>query len=46
VPLTLLAKALFVEADVRSQWLLPLLSGARAPEDQPRTEPTTGGSAA
>ena len=46
VPLTLLAKALFVEADERSRWLLPLLSGDRAPDDQPGAEPAEGGAVA
>ncbi|WP_244928476.1 hypothetical protein [Nocardioides sp. W7] len=35
VPLTLLAKALLVEADPRTRWAIPLLSGRPEPEDGP-----------
>ncbi|MGB5951479.1 MAG: AI-2E family transporter [Ornithinimicrobium sp.] len=31
IPLTLLAKAVFIDADPRSQWLRPLVSGVPAP---------------
>ncbi len=35
VPLSLLTKALLVEADPRARWALPLISGKPAPTEQP-----------
>ena len=35
VPLTLLVKALLVDADPRSRWLVPLLSNTKAPDPEP-----------
>lgn len=35
VPLSLLTKALLVEADPRTRWALPLISGKTDPTDQP-----------
>ncbi len=43
VPLTLFAKALLVDADPRSQWLSPLLSGERVPESEVVAPPAPRG---
>lgn len=43
VPLTLFAKALLVDADPRSQWLSPLMSGARVPESEMVAPPARRG---
>ena len=39
VPLSLLTKALLVEADPRTQWALPLISGKTDPADKPEPPP-------
>jgi len=39
VPLTLLTRALLVEADPRTQWALPLISGTPAADEEPEPEP-------
>ncbi|KRC62534.1 hypothetical protein ASE14_01490 [Agromyces sp. Root81] len=39
VPLTLLTRALLVEADPRTRWALPLISGKPDPVDEPESEP-------
>ncbi len=39
VPLSLLTKALLVEADPRTQWALPLISGKTDPADTPKPPP-------
>jgi AI-2 transport protein TqsA len=41
VPLTLLTKALLVEADPRTWWALPLLSGEPEKDSEPEPKPTT-----
>ena len=40
VPLTLLTKALLVEADPRTHWALPLIAGTPAPGKEPETKAT------
>ncbi len=39
VPLTLFARALLVEADPRSRWALPLISGQPQKDDEPDAKP-------
>jgi predicted PurR-regulated permease PerM len=43
VPLTLFAKAILVDADPRSQWLSPLMSGERVPESEMVAPPARRG---
>ena len=42
VPLSLLTKALLVEADPRARWALPLISGKPAPTEQPKPPGSDG----
>jgi predicted PurR-regulated permease PerM len=42
VPLTLLTKALLVEADPRTRWALPLISGNPEPTEKAEPEPQQG----
>ncbi|MGZ8741792.1 MAG: AI-2E family transporter [Nocardioides sp.] len=42
VPLSLLARALLIEADPDARWVLPLVSG-RPPEQEPEPPPVTAG---
>ena len=41
VPLSLLARALLVEADPDARWVMPLVSGADDPEPEPEPPPVT-----